>query len=260
VWDAIAWLMSTPEQPPQQSTEPTPARPQSNWNAGRVIGMIFASLGGLIGLALLLGGLAIVAAHLFGRDDDGYYTSDREQLESATYAISSEEIDLGADADDWAPEALLDEVRIRVESDRPIFVGIGRDVEVARYLGPVAYDELTDFDNGEAQFDLHQGRRPRTSPGSQDFWAAEAEGSGEQTLTWDADFGRWTAVVMNAAGTRGLTTEADAGVKLDWTIWAGLGLFILGLLMTAGAVVVILIIGRRADRDSTPESRTDSGA
>lgn len=87
--------------------------------------MVFASIGGLIGLALLLGGIAVMVAYAVARDDDGYFTSDREQLESATYAISSEEIDLGADADDWAPEGVLGEVRIRVESDEPIFVGIG---------------------------------------------------------------------------------------------------------------------------------------
>ena len=237
--------MATGEQPPLPGTEPAPA-PPSSWSAGRVIGMVFASIGGLIGIALLVGGGAVVAAHLFARDDDGYYTSDREQLESATYAITSEEIDLGADADDWAPEGLLGEVRIRVESDTPIFIGIGPDVDVARYLGRVAYDELTDFDDGEAQFDLHQGARPRTPPGEQDFWVAEADGSGEQALTWDADFGRWTMVAMNADAARDVTIAADAGVKLDWAVWAGLGLLVVGLLMTAGAVAVIWIIGRRA--------------
>jgi hypothetical protein len=50
---------------------------------------------------------------------------------------------------------------------------------------------------------------------------------------------------------RGVDVEADAGVKLDWAIWAGLGMFVVGLLMSVGAVVVILLIGRRASRDST---------
>lgn len=243
-------MTGTGEQPPQGGTAQTPARAASKWTAGRVIGMVFASIGGLIGLALLLGGIALVAAHLFARDDDGYYTSDREQLESATYAISSEEIDLGADADDWAPEGLLGEVRLRAESADPVFIGIGPDVDVARYLGRVAYDELTDFDDGEAQFDLHRGGRPRTPPRAQDFWVAQAEGSGEQALTWDADFGRWTVVVMNADAARDVAIEADAGVKLDWGIWAGLGILVVGLLMSAGAVIVILLLGRRASRDS----------
>ena len=50
---------------------------------------------------------------------------------------------------------------------------------------------------------------------------------------------------------RSLTVEADAGVKLDWVVWVGLGLFVVGLVMTIGGVVVILLIGRRASRDST---------
>ena len=142
-------------------------RPRSNWTASRVIGIVFASIGGLIGLALLVGGIAVLAAYAFGRDDDGYFNSDRQQLESATYAIITEDIDLGVDEVDWAP------------------------------------------------------------------------------------IGRWTAVVMNADAARGIDVEADAGVKLGWAIWAGLGMFVVGLLMTAGAVVVILLIGRGASRAST---------
>ena len=78
-----------------------------------------------------------------------------------------------------------------------MFVGIGSDDDVDRYLGDVARDELIEFDGDNPEFDLHEGSAPRTPPGEQDFWVAEAEGSGEQALTWDAEFGRWTAVVMN---------------------------------------------------------------
>ena len=85
------------EQPATSNTAASPARPRSNWTAGRVIGMVFASIGGLIGLALLVGGIAVLAAYAFGRDDDGYFNSDRKQLHSATYAITTEDIDLGAD-------------------------------------------------------------------------------------------------------------------------------------------------------------------
>jgi hypothetical protein len=67
-----------PDQP-RATPEPaaTPARPGSGWTAGRVIGMVFASIGGLIGLALLLGGIAVIVAYAFGRDSDGYFTTDR---------------------------------------------------------------------------------------------------------------------------------------------------------------------------------------
>jgi hypothetical protein len=55
---------------------------------------------------------------------------------------------------------------------------------------------------------------------------------------------------MNAGAARGIDVEADAGIKLDWAIWAGRGMALLGLLMTVGAAVVIVLIGRRARRDS----------
>jgi hypothetical protein len=243
-------MTDSDEQRSTSNTAASPAQPRSNWTASRVIGMVFASIGGLIGLALLVGGIAVIAAYAFGRDD-GYFNSDRHRLESSTYAITTEDIDLGADQFDWAPDEILGNVRIQVEGEKPMFVGIGRDADVDRYLGDVVHDELIDFDGDDPQFERHQGRVPRTPPREQNFWVAESEGSGEQALTWDAEFGRWTAVVMNADAARGIDVEADAGVKLDWAIWAGLGMFVVGLLMSAGAVVVILLIGRGAGRDST---------
>jgi hypothetical protein len=233
----------TESQPPE--TGATQSASRSHWTAGRVIGMVFASIGGLIGLALLLGGIAVVIAYAFERDDDGYWNTDRHRLESATYAITTQNIDLGADAIDWAPKGVLGKVRIQVDSRRPVFVGIGPDNRVDQYLGSVSHDQLVDF-SGHPQFELHQGKAPATPPAKQGFWVAQAQGSGQQALTWDADFGRWTAVVMNANGARGINVNADVGVKLDWAIWAGLGLLLLGALMTAGAVAVILLIGRRA--------------
>jgi hypothetical protein len=212
--------------------------------------MVFASIGGLIGLALLLGGIAVLAAYAFGRDDDGYFTSNREQLRSATYAITTEDIDLGVDEADWAPDEILGKVRVQVEGQRPVFVGIGADEDVDRYLGDVARDELIDFHDGQPELDLRRGRAPRGPAGERGFWVAQSEGSGEQALTWDAEFGRWTVVVMNADASRGIDVEADVGVKLGWVIWVGLGMFVVGLLMTVGAVVVILLVGRRASRDS----------
>ena len=211
-----------------------------------MIGMVFASIGGLIGLALLVGGIAVLAAYAFGRDDDGYFNSDRQQLESATYAIITEDIDLGVDEVDWAPDKILGNIRVQVDSSKPVFIGIASDDDVDRYLGDVARDELIDFDGDEPEFDPHEGSAPRAPPGDQDFWVAESQGSGEQALRWDAEFGRWTAVVMNADAARGIDVEADVGVKLDWAIWPGLGMFVVGLLMTVGAVIVILLIGRRA--------------
>lgn len=35
------------------------------------------------------------------------------------------------------------------------------------------------------------------------------------------------AVVMNADASRRINVDAEAGVKLDWAIWASMGLFVL---------------------------------
>jgi hypothetical protein len=239
------------EQRPTPNRAASPARPRSHWTASRVIGMIFASIGGLIGLALLVGGIAVLASYAFGRDDDGYFNSDRQELQSATYAITSGDIDLGVDEVDWAPDKILGNVRVQVDGEKPVFVGIGSEDDVDRYLGDVAHDELIGFDGDDPEFEPHEGGAPRAPAGDQDFWVAESEGSGEQALTWDAEFGRWTAVVMNADAAQGIDVEADVGVKLDWAIWPGLGMFAVGLVMTVGAVIVIRLIGRRSSRDRT---------
>src|SRR5215216_5687972 len=124
------------EQRPTSDTGAGPARSRSNWTASR-----------LIGLALLVGGIAVLAAYAFGRDDDGYFKSDRRQLESATYAITTEDIDLGVDEVDWAPDDVLGNVRVQVDGgEKPVFVGIGLDDDVDRYLADVGRDELIEFD------------------------------------------------------------------------------------------------------------------
>jgi len=231
----------------EQSSAASPVPPRSNWTAGRVVGLVFSSIGGLIGLALLVVGVALVLIYALGRDN-GYFNSDRKDLKSATFAITTGEIDLGADELDWAPSAVLGNVRVQADSEQPVFVGIGSDEDVSRYLAGVAHDELIDFNEDQPTFALHAGKAPRAPPRRRSFWVAKSEGSGEQTVTWNAESGRWTAVVMNADGARGINVEAEAGIKLDWVIWVGLGILGIGLLITVGAVVLILHIGRRASR------------
>lgn len=149
---------------PPRSTAASAASPRSNWTGSRVLGMVFASIGGLIGLALLAAGIAVLAAYAFGRDDDGYFNSARQQLESASYAILTEDIDLGVDEVDWAPDGILGNIRVQVDSERPVFIGIGSDGDVDRYLGDVVRDELVGFDGDDAEFVPHEGSAPQTPP------------------------------------------------------------------------------------------------
>ncbi len=225
-------------------------QPRSGWTAGRVAAVGGGSILALIGILLLLGGLALIGVHGFARDDDGYYTTDRERLETDSFAITSGEIDLGVDPVDVAPEELLGTVRVRVEGTdgRPIFIGIASTDDVDAYLARVGHSVLIDIEDGEARYESRPGGAPRRRPGSERFWVAESEGAGDQNLEWDVESGVWSIVVMNAAAERGVAVEADVGADVGWLVWVGLGLTIVGLLIGAGGVALIVVFGRRASR------------
>ncbi len=237
----------------ETNQQPAPARSSSNWTGGRVAGLVFSSIAALVGIVILLGGLALIAAHSFARDDDGYYTTDTERLNSDTYAISTDQIDLGADPGGPAPEDLLGTLRVRAEptSGDSIFLGIGQTSDVDRYLSGVRHAELTDFGfRNRARFDVQPGHAPRRRPAAEKFWVAQSEGSGEQRVDWEVQTGVWTVAVLNTDASRGISVEASVGVELSWLIWVGIGLAVVGLILTAAGVTLVAVIGRRASRDS----------
>jgi hypothetical protein len=227
-------------------TEPTGSR----WTGGRVAGLVFASLAGLVGLALLLGGLALIAVHGFARDDDGFYTTDRELLETNSYAITTDRIDLDTGVADDVPEDLLGTLRVNAEStgSEPIFLGIGPSADVRRYLAGVAHAEFVDVERGDPVLEEIPGRAPASTPGRETFWVAQSEGSGDQRVEWDAESGVWAVAVLNADASRGVAVDAEIGAKAGWLIWVGIGLTLLGLVVVVSAVLLIVHVGRRAAR------------
>jgi hypothetical protein len=215
--------------------------------------MVFSSIGGLIGIALLFGGLALIAVHAFARDDDGYYTSHTEQLHSSGYALTTQEINLGGIED--VPDGLLGTLRVQAESTgrRPLFIGIGPTPDVGRYLGRVARSELTDWRHGHAVFTEIAGGAPRVPPTNQKFWVASSQGFGERQIDWDPQDGVWTVVAMNAGGTRDVAVAAQIGAKVGWLLGLGIGFVVVGLVLSIGCTLLILMIGRHASRDRIAE-------
>jgi len=236
-----------PPHEPEMSPEPAPQEPGAGAGAGRTIGLVLSSGLLLFGVLLLIGGLAVIGAHAFVRDDDGFYTSGNEALESDSYAILTEDIDLSDGAADWAPDEVLGDLRFRAEDQAggEVFLGIARTSDLEGYLDGVARAEVTGF-NGDPRYDELPGRAPAGPPDAESFWAAQSQGSGEQAVQWEAESGNWTAVVMNADGARGIAVEADAGVQIGWLIWVGVGLAIVGLAVTGGAVALIAHLRRGA--------------
>jgi hypothetical protein len=224
-------------------------RTTSNWTGGRIVAMVFTSIAALIGIAFLFGGLALMALHAFARDDDGYYSTDTELVQSNGYAISTDELNL--DFVDDLPDDLLGTLRVNAEGvgGRPLFVGIGPSDDVQRYLARVAHSELTDWKHGGPVYVQVPGGRPETPPAQQRFWVAQSQGLGNRQIDWDPEDGVWTVAAMNAAGTRHVAVQAEIGAKVDWLIWAGAGLAAVGLVLGVGGTILILVIGRRASRD-----------
>nr|MBO2513987.1 hypothetical protein [Gammaproteobacteria bacterium] len=176
---------------------------------------------------------------IFARDD-GYYTTDTEPLRSDGYAIVTDPVDLsptgGFDAGDVGAS-----LRLAVEGadGEPVFVGVGPAADVAAFLGGAGHTVLDDWNGsgfdewgGELDYEQVAGGRLRSPPGSEDFWAASSEGAGEQVLEWDVAGGTWTLLVANADASRPVAVEAEAGLRLGWLVWVGVGLTVLGLLIT----------------------------
>ncbi len=227
---------------------PAPLAPAGEGGgAGRVVLIVAGSIAAVLAFGLLAGGCALVAVDQTQRDDEGFLMSPSEDFRTPTYAIVSESADIETGGAEWALDSFLGTVRIRSESERPVFVGIGPATEVDRYLAGVEHDVVTDLED-EPRYSRLGGGEPDGPPGAQQFWVASSSGSGEQTLAWDPEDGDWRAVAMNADGRRGISAELSIGAELDSAIWVGVGLLAAGALLAGGAALAITAGVRRGRR------------
>jgi hypothetical protein len=227
---------------------PTPAPPAHHAPVGRIIAVVLGALLVLLGAAVTTGGGVLTWAHATQRDADGFFSTSSERFETTAYAITSEAIDLGtwpgrrgrvADLGDLAT------VRIRVSSavEGQVFVGIGRDDDVAAYLAGVAHAEVdeVDFRPFSVSYRHVPGSDVPDPPGEQDIWIATAAGAGVQTLEWELRSGRWTLVIMNADGAAAVGVDASFAAKVTWLLPVGIGLLVGGvLLVLAGSVLLVV--------------------
>jgi hypothetical protein len=237
-------MTTTPPTPPPPPTYWTP--PQ-RWGPGRVIAVVVAVLLLLPGLGLVAGGGVLLWADL-GNRTDGFVFSDTDDFSTAGFALSSERVDLSTGAD-WVPlSAALGTVRAEVTATDPateIFVGVAPVAEGSAYLQGVERSVIDDLGTGAIDEVVIPGGPPATPPGEQDFWAAEASGSGTQQLDWEPTEGDWLFVVMNADGSAGVSMDARIGATvpaLGGFAWGvlGTGLF----LVLIGVLLLVLALRR----------------
>ena len=216
---------------------PPPPAPPSR-SGSRTAAIAVASVMAALSLAAFaLGGVA-----LWGdaqRDDDGYISTATHRFTASTAALTTEEIDVNADIPGWVGgDDAYGKMRMHVESrdGGPVFAGIARTSDVERYLAGASHTVVTDIDTDpfDAEYAEHEGAFTPAAPDGEDIWVATTEGAGKRTLDWDVRDGRWSVVVMNPDGSRGVDADVSAGVRvaflgpLGWSLLGGGALLLLG--------------------------------
>jgi hypothetical protein len=221
-------------------------------NAGKITLAVVGGVGTLLAVGLMAAGGLALWANAAKTDGGGYFATGAHPVATTSHALVATNFELDSGAG-W----LLDEedlVRLRVtssaiEPETPVFVGVGREADVAAYLDGVAWDEVTDFETAPfaVETELHAGTLTPGAPAAQPIWAATAQGTGEQTLDWAAEPGEWSIVVMNADGSASVATSTAVGAKVPLVFDVGLGLAIGGGVLMAGSIM-LLVLGLRPRR------------
>lgn len=212
---------------------------------GRIVMLVLGTLAALMGMGLLTAAGAVGWVN-FQQRDNGYFTTPTERYDVATRAITSPGLNVLVDEElpavlpmDSAGRVLL---RGFAASGQQIFIGIGPQEDVARYLANVRHSELTkvDFSPFRVQYREVPGDAVPAAPGTQTFWSTSAQGTGTQQIEWDLRTGRWAMVVMNADGGTPVSVDLQAGVRSDllWPVFIGLLISGIALLVVGVPLIV----------------------
>lgn len=235
-------------------------------SAGRIILLIFGILLFLGSIPLLVGGGTLLWADMVWTDDDGFITTETDQLKSDSYAIVTESADIDID-DEWnwgwgwnVDWDLGDLVTFKVEGtnnddSKGIFIGVAPESDLIGYLSDVEYDEIIDFSIHSDGFDVdyknHTGNSSPTAPTSETFWMNSTSGTGTQVLEWELETGTYSLVLMNEDGSRDVDLDVSVGVKASWILGVGIG-FVVGGIIALIIGVLMFISSLRGRKRSQP--------
>ncbi len=159
-------------------------------------------------------------------------------------------------------DMVAEEVTIRATAPKgsPVTLAVGRDADVAAWVDDaphVLVTGLSSWTHLAAETVDGEGEAP--SPAGSDMWVAEASGTGEVTLTWTNEDGRWSLL----AATDG--TAAAPEVVLTWpqdvrTPYLIPGIVLGALLLVAGLVMLGLRAFERREAARRDASRAERAA
>ena len=226
-------------------TSNTPAPERRRGSPRAVALIVVASLVGLVGLGFLAGGAGVLWAVHGERDAAGYFTTDTHRYAAQSYALTHEGVHVGIP--DFVKGGSLGSVRIRATSEtpsKPIFVGIARESAVDAYLAGVAHTRVDIDNDSRDSYEPVAGANAPAAPASKHIWAASATATGTATVVWPIDDGRWSVVVMNADGSRGVAASVNAGANVHYLGWIAGGLLGGGFVLLAFAILLGILGGR----------------
>ena len=230
---------------------------------GRTITVVAGVVAALVGVVLIFGATGPVGEY---RDADGFYMSDPFTVARPPHAIVTGDIDLLRGRYDTLTEGSVvlafvsepDDVRMQGVASGPnaLFMGIAPTSAVDEYLSGAAHDEIIDWSADlaaiiDVEYTTHEGTGTPGPPGAETFWVTSVAGTGLQTLDWTIESGDWTAVIMNADASSGVSAELAFGAapssKFDAITWTTLTVGIIALI--GGGLLVFLGLRNRG-RDS----------
>ncbi len=218
---------------------PAPVR-ATRGSAGAIVMLVLGSLVAMIGVAAIIGG-SVLGWTNSQQQDDGYIDSPTGSFSADSYALTTPPLNVVADQDMLAGASFnVGRIRLQATSTTPggqVFIGIGTQADVDRYLANVHSSEVTKVDSAPFRVRYRDvpGTATPTPPAAQGFWAVSASGSGTQEIVTDLRSGHWAVVVMNADASSGVSVDLRAGFHSDLIGPLAIGLIIGG--------IVFLLIG-----------------
>ncbi|MEV8377813.1 hypothetical protein AB0P21_34055 [Kribbella sp. NPDC056861] len=127
-------------------------------------------------------------------------------------------------------------LHVTASAAKPVFVGVGRDLDVASYLAGSEYSRVVSFDlPSRFETQAMKGRSAAlTPPAGLDWWTVQATGTGDQSISWPIVDGRYDVAVLNADGSPGVDAQVTFGIEID-------GLFGTCLMIFGGGILLLVI-------------------
>ncbi len=236
---------------PARTGAAPPEPTEHRWSAGRVLAVVLGALLFLLGGGLLTAGLTLGLADNALRED-GYLMTSTTSVSTPGAAVVSPSIRL--ESFGGALGDLLGDARVtgNAGAGQDVFIGVASTSDVSAYLADAGYSRWVDapadsWSGGPPTYRYHQGGPLPTAPTDTPIWVASSSGPGSQSLTWPVEDGRWTIVVANPDGGRGVAADVAVGASLPalgW-LWGSLAVSGLVLLLLSG-VVLFLALRRRS--------------